>query len=210
MPENISPIRTAFRWQVVNSIRALAHKFLTIPDEELKHISLFNWTRVCGALITYTNMVWAILDEIKSPDTEGTAAGPAVDSGTTDRQRAEAQLVIDEVQYFETVDALIDKTDYWYRWYSPEEKARDIISQFGLRLKRYLRRYLTQIRQIFGLEVQPHHRPVDDSRTSTSRMMSGMGGDAEDWQMFETVADDDFNPYTGEWESLLNSFTVLD
>ncbi|KAK3356633.1 hypothetical protein B0T25DRAFT_474680 [Lasiosphaeria hispida] len=188
---------TQFLWRKIRKNQLVLQHLLQMPLEEMCCMPFIIYSWLCGSLTLLERAVWGLLREIMDRDD---GSGAAQDAGW---KISEAQIVIDEVKYLTTTDALSKKFETAY---GNLKDGVDDGSELGRLLHhiRMLRRsYHRQVQKITGASIVETKTPGHEL---TSQLTQIWGGNSELAPPDFDVGGDDLD--VGVWTSM-NDFLFL-
>lgn len=215
--------RIILLWHMVRSNNAFVQQFQTILDTEMFHCCFVTFSRLCGILIGHAKVAWALLEDVRGPaDDAPLSSGDPLT--LTETQKAEARMILDDVGYLATIEALLSQFEVVTRGPLTAGWTKNIIVQFCTKLRAFSLCYSKQSQRILGPDgaavheaFATHARGLPVTATEMNRWVGLMspsalgeinGGDfsAGSWPTVAEFAETSELMDQLLWDSVLNNF----
>lgn len=205
-PSQSPTVRTSALWQLIKSGSAFLADFLSIPDKELLYLPFTTYSRLCCVLFIHATAAWSLLEAVASRGR--TRAHLSLE------QIAEAQLIIDEVDYVGFTTALLTKLDGQTFNCLSATKNKNIAAQFATKMRVLAYCYPARIKTILGIDIAAKSSVSIRAETTVENTLIDPQPDGvEDttewhgWQLPVPHAEDGTALFDEEmWTSVMNAF----
>ncbi|KAL6892907.1 hypothetical protein HDV57DRAFT_513171 [Trichoderma longibrachiatum] len=158
-----SPYRTSLLWHLLRHSKALINAYISIPDAQLPHITVFTLAQLCAALVILPRSVSALLKLIASNHANNPTSSPPSSSSSSSSSAnqlkirgdglSEAQAVLDEADYLPVVARLYDKFSILVEGLSAQEKGLDVAGTLCYHMGILASWYAPRVKAILGVDL---------------------------------------------------------